>query len=172
MTSNASLANWVNEAARLTRPERIHWCDGTEAEYESLLQLMLSTGDLLTLNQETHPGCYLHRSYPRDVARVEHLTYICTPDESDAGPNNNWMAPNEGHTRIDGLFDGAMEGRVMYVIPLLHGTCRFTLLALRGRDYRQPLCRCQHETHDPHGGRCVGEDRARRHFRKGPAFHR
>ncbi|MEL7447699.1 MAG: phosphoenolpyruvate carboxykinase (GTP) [Pseudomonadota bacterium] len=121
MTSNDGLASWVNDVAQLTRPERIHWCDGSDAEYDALIELMQSTGDLHALNPDTHPGCYLHRSDPSDVARVEHLTYICTPNQEDAGPNNNWMAPEEGHARVDALFDGAMEGRVMYVVPYCMG---------------------------------------------------
>ncbi|GLQ43714.1 phosphoenolpyruvate carboxykinase [GTP] [Dyella nitratireducens] len=82
---------------------------------------MLHTGDLIELNQQTHPGCYLHRSHPSDVARVEHLTFVCTEHEEDAGPNNHWMAPADAHAKIDALFEGCMEGRTMYVIPYCMG---------------------------------------------------
>ncbi|WP_430391343.1 phosphoenolpyruvate carboxykinase (GTP) [Dyella sp. 20L07] len=116
-----SLQRWVDEVAALTRPAQIHWCDGSDAEYQQLVQQMLQTGDLVELNQQTHPGCYLHRSSPSDVARVEHLTFVCTKDEQDAGPNNHWMAPSDAHAKMDALFDGCMEGRTMYVIPYCMG---------------------------------------------------
>jgi len=82
---------------------------------------MLDNGDLLALNPQTHPDCYLHRSHPDDVARVEHLTFICTENRDDAGPNNLWLAPNEGHARIDALFAGCMRGRTLYVVPYCMG---------------------------------------------------
>jgi phosphoenolpyruvate carboxykinase (GTP) len=120
-TSLAALQEWVDEVAKQTNPDRIHWCDGSDTEYQALIQLMLDNGDLLELNQETHPGCYLHRSDPNDVARVEKLTFVCTEDEKVAGPNNNWMTPAEGHAKVDALFDGCMKGRTMYVIPYCMG---------------------------------------------------
>ncbi|PWK88493.1 phosphoenolpyruvate carboxykinase (GTP) [Fulvimonas soli] len=116
-----TLTRWVDEVAALTRPARVHWCDGSDAEYRALVQQMLATGDLIELNQDTHPGCYLHRSHPSDVARVEHLTFVCTTDRENAGPNNHWMAPAEAHAKIDALFDGCMEGRTLYVIPYCMG---------------------------------------------------
>jgi phosphoenolpyruvate carboxykinase (GTP) len=116
-----ALDRWVSDTAALTRPARIHWCDGSDEEYQALVQQMLQTGTLLELNQQTHPGCYLHRSSPSDVARVEHLTFVCHPDERDAGPNNHWMDPAEAHARMDALFDGCMQGRTMYVIPYCMG---------------------------------------------------
>src|SRR5678816_2445139 len=120
-TTNAALRDWVAEAARLTKPDRIVWCDGSDAERDQLIANMLEDGDLLRLNPETHPDCYLHRSHPSDVARVEHLTFVCTAREDDAGPNNHWMAPDEAHRRIDALFDGAMRGRTLYVVPYCMG---------------------------------------------------
>ncbi|RDS83447.1 phosphoenolpyruvate carboxykinase (GTP) [Dyella psychrodurans] len=122
MTSKLdSLERWVQDVAAMTRPAAIHWCDGSDAEYRALAQQMLQSGDLIELNQETHPGCYLHRSNPSDVARVEHLTFVCTKDEADAGPNNHWMSPADAHAKMDALFDGCMEGRTMYVIPYCMG---------------------------------------------------
>ncbi|MFC3652323.1 phosphoenolpyruvate carboxykinase (GTP) [Dyella humi] len=122
MTSKlAALERWVQDVAAKTRPAAIHWCDGSDTEYQALVQQMLQTGDLIELNQQTHPGCYLHRSHPSDVARVEHLTFVCTEQKADVGPNNNWMAPDEAHAKIDALFDGCMEGRTMYVIPYCMG---------------------------------------------------
>src|SRR5690606_35846306 len=94
-TRLASLRQWVDEVAALTRPERVVWCDGSDAEAAGLEAAMLADGTLLPLNQDTHPGCVLHRSSPDDVARVEHLTFVCPSDPEDAGPNNHWMAPAE-----------------------------------------------------------------------------
>jgi len=121
MTSNQALAAWVDEVARLTQPDRIHWCDGSEDENRELITSMLGTGDLLELNQETHPGCYLHLSDPSDVARVEHLTFVCTSDRETAGPNNNWLDPSEARDKMQELFSGCMKGRTMYVVPYCMG---------------------------------------------------
>jgi phosphoenolpyruvate carboxykinase (GTP) len=122
MASKLDVLNrWVDEVARLTQPDRIHWCDGSEAEYQALVELMLDTGDLTELNPATHPNCYLHRSDPSDVARVEHLTFVCSRNADDAGPNNHWMEPAEAHQKIDALFAGCMKGRTLYVIPYCMG---------------------------------------------------
>ncbi|MDX1455424.1 MAG: phosphoenolpyruvate carboxykinase (GTP) [Gammaproteobacteria bacterium] len=120
-TKNAELAAWVESIAQLTKPDTIRWCNGSEAEYQELIEQMLADGTLETLNEETYPNCYLHRSDPNDVARVEHLTFVCTSEQEDAGPNNHWMAPSEAHDKIDALFDGCMQGRTMYVIPYCMG---------------------------------------------------
>jgi phosphoenolpyruvate carboxykinase (GTP) len=111
----------VDDVAARTRPEKIHWCDGSEEEYDDLIALMLSNGDLIKLNDGTYADCYLHRSDPSDVARVEHLTFVCPPNREDAGPNNNWMNPTEAHEKMDALFDGCMQGRTLYVIPYCMG---------------------------------------------------
>jgi phosphoenolpyruvate carboxykinase (GTP) len=121
MTTNSALADWVDQVAQQTQPDQIHWCDGSESEYESLVAQMTDSGDLMALNQETHPNCFLHRSDPDDVARVEHLTFVCTRNREDAGPNNHWMDPLEAHRRMDELFAGCMRGRTMYVIPYCMG---------------------------------------------------
>ncbi len=122
MTSKlATLNAWVQEVAALTQPSHIHWCDGSAEENASLTQLMLDRGDLIALNADTHPDCYLHRSHPSDVARVEHLTFVCTKHQEDAGPNNNWMHPTEAHAEIDALFAGCMQGRTLYVVPYCMG---------------------------------------------------
>ena len=121
MTTNPALASWVEEVAALTLPARIHWCDGSDFENEQLTAEMLADGTLLRLNEETHPNCFLHRSNPNDVARVEHLTLVCTTDQQDAGSNNHWMSPAEGHQKMDALYAGCMSGRTMYVIPYLMG---------------------------------------------------
>jgi phosphoenolpyruvate carboxykinase (GTP) len=122
MTSTLSeLQDWVDSVAKLTQPESIHWCNGSDAENKRLINEMQRSGALLELDSESYPNCYLHRSDPGDVARVEHLTYVCPISEQDAGPNNNWMDPVEAHQKIDALFDGAMQGRTMYVIPYCMG---------------------------------------------------
>ncbi|MCB9228879.1 MAG: phosphoenolpyruvate carboxykinase (GTP) [Deltaproteobacteria bacterium] len=115
------LKDWVEESARLTKAASVHWCTGSEQEYQDLIRLMLADGSLLELNQTTHPGCYLHRSDPNDVARTEHLTFVCTEKQESAGPNNNWMHPSDGHQKADALFSGCMQGRTMYVVPYCMG---------------------------------------------------
>ncbi|NDY95571.1 phosphoenolpyruvate carboxykinase (GTP) [Wenzhouxiangella limi] len=122
MTSRlASLNEWVAQVAAHTKAHQVHWCDGSDAENRRLIDLMLDSGDLVRLNEKTHPNCYLHRSDPNDVARVEHLTYVCTQERADAGPNNHWMAPDEAHALMNGLFAGCMEGRTLYVVPYCMG---------------------------------------------------
>ena len=121
MTSNKALSDWVAQIARHTQAEHVHWCDGSDVEYQDLIKEMLKNGMLQELNQKTHPNCYLHRSNPQDVARVEHLTFICSRNKADAGPNNNWIDPQEAHARIDALFKSAMRGRTLYVIPYCMG---------------------------------------------------
>ena len=116
-TTLAALQEWVDEVAARTRPDRIHWCDGSEEENNRLIDEMCESGLLSPLNTENYPNCYLHLSDPSDVARVEHLTFVCTKAEEDAGQNNNWMDPGQAHAKVDALFEGAMEGRTMYVIP-------------------------------------------------------
>ncbi len=120
-TQNAALQKWVEEVSKLTRPDQIHWCDGSDEEYQQLIQEMNATGVMLELNQKSYPNCYLHRSDPSDVARVEHLTFICTEDKEDVGPNNHWMEPGEAHEKMRALFDGCMQGRTMYIIPYCMG---------------------------------------------------
>lgn len=120
-TTNEALARWVDEVAKLTQPDSIHWCDGSADENRKLIDLMLDNGELQRLNDDTHPDCYLHLSDPKDVARVEHLTFVCTTDKADAGPNNNWMAPDQAHAKMRDLFDGCMNGRTLYVIPYCMG---------------------------------------------------
>jgi len=120
-TSNRALLDWVESVAAHTKPDHIHWCDGSEEEYRALIDKMLASGELEQLNQATHPACYLHRSDPTDVARTEHLTFICTHNEADAGPNNHWMEPDAAKAKMNELFAGAMRGRTLYVIPYCMG---------------------------------------------------
>ena len=120
-TNNPTLLKWVADMAKLTQPDAVVWCDGSEAEKVRLTQLAVDTGILEPLNQKKRPGCYLHRSNPNDVARVEHLTFICTPTKEEAGPTNNWMAPADAYAKLGGLFEGSMRGRTMYVVPYCMG---------------------------------------------------
>ena len=120
-TKNQELSNWVTEVAELTQAKQVVWCDGSEQEYEALTQQMLGDGTLSSLNQDTHPNCYLHLSDPDDVARVEHLTFICTSNQEDAGDNNNWMSVDQAKEKMNSLYEGCMQGRTMYVVPYCMG---------------------------------------------------
>ncbi|HEY6269452.1 MAG TPA: phosphoenolpyruvate carboxykinase (GTP) [Candidatus Acidoferrum sp.] len=115
------LETWVDEAAKLTKPDGVVYCDGSEAEYQGMIAKMLRSGDTYALNEKTYPNCYLHRSSANDVARTEHLTYICSPEKEEAGPTNNWMDPGIAKQKVGALLDGAMRGRTMYVVPYVMG---------------------------------------------------
>ncbi|MGH9734506.1 MAG: phosphoenolpyruvate carboxykinase (GTP) [Candidatus Acidiferrales bacterium] len=118
---STALEKWVEESAQLTKSKKIHWCDGSDAEISRLNQEMLRDGSYIALNEQTYPNCYLHRSSPNDVARTENVTFICSRKKDDAGPTNNWMAPDEAKAKIRPLFDGVMQGRTMYVVPYVLG---------------------------------------------------
>ena len=120
-TKNQQLAAWVSDVAAMTQPQNIVWCDGSDTEYRQLVDQMLDNGTLSPLNSETHPNCYLHLSDPQDVARVEHLTFICTQEKAAAGDNNNWLPIDEAKQKMHGLFEGCMQGRTMYVVPYCMG---------------------------------------------------
>ncbi|MDR1292806.1 MAG: phosphoenolpyruvate carboxykinase (GTP), partial [Clostridiales Family XIII bacterium] len=118
---NKAVNDWVTEMAGLTKPDTIVWIDGSEDEKERLTREAAGSGEVLMLNQAELPGCVYHRTAENDVARVEHLTFICTSKEEDAGPTNNWMSPDKAYSKLGALFDGSMKGRTMYVIPYLMG---------------------------------------------------
>jgi phosphoenolpyruvate carboxykinase (GTP) len=115
------LEQWVEQVSRVTRPKQVVWCDGSEREREDMVETLLAEGRTFRLNERSYPDCILHRSDPGDVARTEQLTFICSPRREDAGPTNNWMAPAEAKEKIGRLFEGAMAGRTMYVLPYLMG---------------------------------------------------
>jgi len=121
MPMPSSVDEWVDEVARTTQPAKVVWCDGTEAENERLINDMLADGTLIRLNEQAHPNSYLHRSHPQDVARTEHLTYICTDEPRDVGPTNNWMSPQDARDKVWPLFNGSMKDRTMYVVPYIMG---------------------------------------------------
>jgi phosphoenolpyruvate carboxykinase (GTP) len=121
MRGTSVVERWVEDVAALTRPSRVVWCDGSKAEYDTLIEGMLQDGTLLPLNPRTFPNCYLHRSHPQDVARTEQLTFICSREREDAGPTNNWMAPAEAKATAGAYLRGGMRDRSMYVIPYLMG---------------------------------------------------
>ncbi len=116
-----SVEAWVDEVARTTHPDHVVWCDGSDAENDRLIDLMTSDGTLIRLHPDKLPNSFLHRSNPQDVARTEHLTFICSEQAEDAGPTNNWMSPQDAQERIWPLFNNSMRGRMMYVVPYIMG---------------------------------------------------
>jgi phosphoenolpyruvate carboxykinase (GTP) len=118
---NRDVSAWVDEVAKRTTPDHIYWCDGTQSEFQSLQRELIASKELLPLNSQSFPGCVLSRSNPSDVARVEHLTFVCTKNRDDAGPNNHWIDPVQAHAQMDALFAGCMQGRTLYVVPYCMG---------------------------------------------------
>ena len=117
----ASIKAWVNGIKKLTNPDQVYWCNGSEEENEQLLSELVETKNIIKLNESSYPGCYLYRTSINDVARVEDRTFICTDDEEEAGPTNNWMDKKKAFDLLNGLFSGVMKGRKMYVVPYLMG---------------------------------------------------
>lgn len=121
MTENKTVLAWLEEMKAMCQPDNVVWIDGSEEQLEALRAEAVKTGEMIKLNQEKLPGCYYHRTAENDVARVEDRTFICTPTEEEAGPINNWMAPDEMYAKLKKLYTGSMKGRTMYVIPYSMG---------------------------------------------------
>ena len=121
LTTNKNVLAWLEEMTALTKPDKVVWIDGSEEQLNALREESTATGEMYKLNQELLPGCYLHRTDPNDVARVENQTFICSRSKDDAGPTNNWMDPKEAYAKLGALYDGCMKGRTMYVIPYCMG---------------------------------------------------
>ena len=121
MRKNASVDAWIREMADMTAPEKIVWIDGSEEQLEALRHEAMATGEMIKLNEEKLPNCYLHRTAVNDVARVESRTFICTPTQEEAGNINNWVAPDEMYAKLKKLYTGSMKGKTMYVIPYSMG---------------------------------------------------
>jgi phosphoenolpyruvate carboxykinase (GTP) len=129
---NRDVSAWVESVAKLTQPEHVYWCDGSDAEFQMLQQALIGSKELIALNPQIFPGCVLSRSHPSDVARVEHLTFVCTQVKEDAGPNNHWIAPAVAHKQMDALHARTHAVRR----AVLHGSHRLAVFTLRHRDHR------------------------------------
>ena len=137
-TTHQGILDFVREVAELTRPDRIHWCTGSEEEWEQLTRRLEATGTFTRLDPSKKPNSFHAASDPTDVARVEDRTYICSEREEDAGPTNNWMAPEEMRATLEPLFADCMAGRTMYVVPFLMGPpgSRFSKVGVEITDSR------------------------------------
>ncbi|MBQ3817442.1 MAG: phosphoenolpyruvate carboxykinase, partial [Clostridia bacterium] len=116
MTQNKTVIKWLDEVKELVNPDKVVWIDGSEEQLEALRKEAVESGELIKLNEEKLPGCYLHRTLPNDVARVEDRTFICSKTKENAGPTNNWCDPEEMYNKLYGIARGSYKGRTMYII--------------------------------------------------------
>ena len=121
LTTNKSVLDWISEKADLVKPDKIVWIDGSEEQLDGLRKEAVETGEMIKLNEEKLPGCYLHRTQPNDVARVEDRTFICSKKKENAGPTNNWCDPDEMYKKLYDIARDSYKGRTMYVIPFSMG---------------------------------------------------
>ena len=150
-TNNQALLKWLDKMIEMCDPKEVRWCDGSDQEWEELCGLMISQGSMIELNQEKRPNSFLVRSDPRDVARVESRTFICSYGKGDAGATNNWEEPRKMRAKLKRLFKGAMEGRTMYIIPFCMGPLGSPSVSIWSSGNRFPLCGFKPEDHDPYG---------------------
>ncbi len=120
-TSNENVRRWIDQCIDLCKPDQVVWCDGSAEERQRFYNQGEKDGTFVKLNPQKWPGCYYHRSNANDVARTEHLTFICTPSADLVGPTNNYLNDKEGYAKLNGLFAGCMKGRTMYVLPFVMG---------------------------------------------------
>ena len=172
-TTHQGILDFVNEVAAMTQPERIHWCTGSDDEWTELTHALEATGTFTRLNPAIKPNSFYAASDPIDVARVEDRTYICSVDEKDCGPTNNWMDPNEMKDLMRKLYAGCMKGRTMYVIPFVMGhlDAEKPMFGIEVTDsaYVTASMRVMARMGSPRPG---ADDRAERRFRAGPALRR
>ena len=161
LSENKHLLRWVDKMADLCKPDSLHWVDGTKEEYDALCAAMVAGGTFIKLNKKLWPGCYYARSDPGDVARVEDRTFICSNSREAAGPTNNWVNPFEMRRKLRGIFNGAMRGRTMYVLPFSMGPVGSPDGADRRPAHRFALRRRQHADHGA-GSACPSTPRSTR----------
>ncbi len=150
-TASYEVLKWVKRIADFCKPDNIHWCDGSDEEYNQMTGLLVEKGTFIRLNPEKRPNSFACFSDPSDVARVEDRTFICSIRKEDAGPTNNWMDPKEMKDILEDLTEGCMTGRTMYVIPFCMGPVGSKLSRIRCSAHGLRICGYQHENHDPHG---------------------
>ena len=167
-TTHEGILAWVNEVAELTQPDRVHWCTGSDEEWTELTDALVATGTFTRLDPEKKPNSFYAASDPTDVARVEDRTYICSVDEKDAGPTNNWMDPDEMKAIMTDLYRGCMRGRTMYVIPFVMGhlDAEHPMFGVEITDSAYVVA--SHARDGPHGHRRAAQDGGDRRRRSSP----